>query len=326
VVRHSNLITPTSTGELQRWVVGGEGGWEPRTGVLVFEYEQWLAGRSRHAFVLALHELMMSVTVPDAPEVIINVPNYRGSSFVSLLSWIVTTRLASAHATIFWRPEHPRLLGYIKSRLEKLGWKLESRRRGKVVELVGQLPEPHPPPKARRLVTQIEGRDVEFIADFGVFSADRIDAGTLALFEVALRGPSVKTLADIGTGYGYLAIGLILSGKAHRAISTEVDSVALWLAGLNARAAGVSLALAFEPRPDMVEPTELTVCNIPTHLEANKSRQLTLGLIRRANIARVLAVVHASLEGRYAKHFETQTLSVQRYHIYSHVVFDVFPA
>src|SRR6266702_3633730 len=82
---------------------------------------------------------------------------------------------------------------------------------------------------------RIGGQDLTFSADYGVFSPRRIDAGTALLATVAMAQPAVDTVADIGIGYGALAISLLVNEKARSAVATDVDSVALWLAETIAR-------------------------------------------------------------------------------------------
>jgi hypothetical protein len=49
-------------------------------------------------------------------------------------------------------------------------------------------------------------------------------------------------------------------------------------------------------------------------------------LAERARDGRLLAVVHAGLEGRYAQHFELPGLETTRHHGGEHAVLDVAPA
>jgi hypothetical protein len=107
----------------------------------------------------------------------------------------------------------------------------------------------------------------------------------------------------------------VASGRARRAIGTEVDSIALWLAERNARAAGVELGVALDPDPLSVERTPLTVCNVPTHLDARRSAPLMAALRERARDGRVLAVVHAELEQRYARRLAAARLHAGESHV-----------
>jgi hypothetical protein len=110
-------------------------------------------------------------------------------------------------------------------------------------------------------------------------------------------------------------------------VATDIDSVALWLAEQNARRHGVDLTVACTPVPTDVPPTPLTVCNIPTHIDAVASTFLMVGLARRAAHRRLLIVVHQSLEQRYARHLTQVGLAVKRYPGPAHTVLSAeFPA
>jgi 16S rRNA G1207 methylase RsmC len=165
-------------------------------------------------------------------------------------------------------------------------------------------------------------RRLDFAADFGVFSPGHVDEGTRLLLEVALRGPAAPVVADIGIGYGPLATGIVANGIAERAVGTDIDALALWLALRNADANGVPLSVECSADPGAVPPTPLTVCNVPTHIDAARSAALMAGLLARARSGRLLAVVHASLAERYARYFAEAGLSPVRHPGPQHVVFD----
>jgi 16S rRNA G1207 methylase RsmC len=142
------------------------------------------------------------------------------------------------------------------------------------------------------------------------------------LLEAARRGESVEAVADIGTGYGPLAIGLVAGGTAGRAVATEVDCIAVWLAERNAETNGVPMRVECSAEPTAVEDTPLTVCNVPTHLDAERTRGLMAGLLTRSRRGRLLVVVHASLEARYARYFTAAGRRVGRHAGAAHVVLD----
>ncbi len=180
-------------------------------------------------------------------------------------------------------------------------------------------------PPVRELGTQLGGRSVSLSADFGVFSPDRVDDGTAMLLAAASRLPVTSAVADIGIGYGVLALGLLAADRAERAFGTDVDCVALWLAGLNARRLEVPLELAADPDPLAVPPTPLTVCNVPTHIGVEATRSLMGGLVQRAATGRLLAVVHRSLEQRYARYLSAAGLTVSTEPGPAHTVLDTGP-
>jgi 16S rRNA G1207 methylase RsmC len=218
---------------------------------------------------------------------------------------------------VTWRVERRYGPDYLRRALEPFGWRLEPERAARWLLMHGDMPPPHalPPPRS------FTARGVTFEADYGVFSPERIDPGSELLLEIAAAGEPVETVADIGTGYGALAIALVAGGQAGRAVATEVDSISAWLAERNARASGIDLQLAFDRDPLAIEGTTLTVCNVPTHLDAPSTAALMAGL--RARRGRLLAVVHGSLEERYARHLSG--LRVTRHARGEHVVFEALP-
>jgi 16S rRNA G1207 methylase RsmC len=257
-----------------------------------------------------------------AAEVEVVVPGYRGKRFLPVLSWLVTSRLASAGATAAWRTERRHGPDPVQRELAPFGWQLEPERRGRWLLLRGAVPPAHELPPPRSFSVAAGGRELVFEADYGVFSPERIDPGSALLLDVATGLPRVEVVADIGTGYGALAIVLLATGRAARAAGTEADSVAAWLAERNARAAGVELRVALDADPMSVEPTELTVCNVPTHLNARRSAALMAALAERARAGRLLAVVHAGLEERYRRHLARPGLRVSRHPGPEHVVLE----
>jgi 16S rRNA (guanine1207-N2)-methyltransferase len=194
------------------------------------------------------------------------------------------------------------------------------------------LPEPWPLaadapeaglPEPRKFSAMIGAIELTFLADYGVFSPDQIDDGSRLLVQVMLRQPPVEVLADIGVGYGPLAIAAVRGGVAARAVATDVDCIALWLAQRNAAASGIRLDVHCTPDPLAAEPTPLTVCNVPTHINAGHSAELMRALAQRARGGRrLLIVVHASLEARYGRHLAAAGLTAGRHPGPSHVVLE----
>jgi hypothetical protein len=279
-----------------------------------------LIGFSADGEGVPFHDLAAGrAELPEPSHVEIAPPGYRGTRLLPVLSWLVTSRLRARPARATWRVERRHGPDYARRALEPYGWQLEPERAARWLLLHGDVPAPHdlPPPRS------FEARGLTFEADYGVFSADRIDPGSELLLDVAAGLPEpVETVADVGTGYGALAVSLVAGGQAKRAVATEVDSISAWLAERNAAAAGVDLRLAFDPDPMAVDGTALTVCNVPTHLDAARTAALMDGL--RARRGRLLAVVHASLADRYARHLAG--LRVTRHAGAEHVVFEALPA
>jgi 16S rRNA G1207 methylase RsmC len=269
---------------------------------------------------VAFHELAAGrASFPDDLDRIeIAPPAYRGKRLLPVLSWLVTNRLPPGTPAT-WRVERRHGPDYVRRALEPLGWDLDAERAARWLLMHGEVPEPHelPPPRS------FSARGLTFEADYGVFSAERIDPGSELLLEVAARGEPVEKVADIGTGYGSLAIVLVAAGHAERALATEVDSISAWLAERNAAAAGVDLHVALDPDPLAFAATPLTVCNVPTHLDAGKTAAMMEALAARGRHGRLLAVVHASLADRYARYLPK---NATRHAGHEHVVLEALPA
>jgi 16S rRNA G1207 methylase RsmC len=251
----------------------------------------------------------------------VHLPTYRGLAFVPVLAWLAG-RLAGDHAEVSWYAGKQQGPDSVRKLLEAAGWRLERDRRGRLVRLRGRPPAAGERPAPRRFTALLGARRVELAADYGVFSPERVDDGTALLLDIALRHPPVDRVADVGVGYGLLAIGLVLGGVARSALATDVDCVALWLAGENARACATPLTLTCTPDPAAIEPTPLTVCNVPTHIDRHQTERFMAALAARARHGRLLAVVHASLEARYTRHLEQHGLRVGRHPGAAHVVLE----
>lgn len=265
----------------------------------------------------AFHDLAAGRAELLSPEV--SVPAYRGKRLLPVLSWLVTNQAAGSAV---WRVERRIGPEFVRRELVPYGWELAASRDGRWVLLSGPVPPPHslPPPRS---FTSPQG--IVFEADYGVFSPAGIDAGSALLLDVAARFPPVESVADVGVGYGALAISLVAGGLARRAVATDVDSIALWLAERNAAAARVSLSVTLDADPLSAERTPLTVCNVPTHLDARHTAALMSALAERAADSRLLAVVHASLADRYARHLERPGMQVRYHRGAEHVVLEAAP-
>jgi Methyltransferase small domain len=294
---------------------------------------------------IGLH-LAMATELPSAGAVTVRLPGYRGKSLIGVLSWLVTHRLARPDAEVCWYLQKQQGPRSVAALLAGLGWQdVQRERDGDLVKITGHpatwMPRycgksdsrfpttslehagPGRLPPARQFSAVLGAHELTFLADYGVFSPDRIDDGTRLLAEVMLRQPPVGTLADIGTGYGPLAIAAIRNEIAARAVATDVDCIALWLAERNAAACGVALDVRCTPDPLQVQATALTVCNVPTHVSAVQSAELMRALAQRAMGGRkLLIVVHASLESRHARYLAEAGLAISRHPGPSHVVLD----
>jgi 16S rRNA G1207 methylase RsmC len=301
--------------------VGADGGGDD--GQVALTAEQMSAASVRPGTVVAFHRAMAGPLPTASGRVDVHLPAYRGKSLVPVLAWLTATRLAAPGAEVVWHLDKQQGPDSIQRLLASLGWRLDQARHGRLRLLSGQAPAAACLPEPRQFTAEIGGTSVRLAADYGVFSPAEIDAGTRLLLDVALRGPSVAALADIGTGYGPLAIGLLASGIAQRAVATDVDCIALWLAELNASMNGITaVEVTCSADPAAAEPTPLTVCNVPTHIDSEQTAALMAGLLRRARSGRLLAVIHASLEARYTRYFTEAGLHPARHPGPHHVVLD----
>jgi 16S rRNA (guanine1207-N2)-methyltransferase len=308
--------------ELRRWVLGTPSVVASDDGVVGLTAADLLAARGRVGLAVGLHEAMGTVLPKARERVDVYLPVYRGKTFIPVLSWLVATRLSSVHSNAIWHIDKQQGPNSVMNLLTGLGWKLDRERRGRETLLIGRPPADAILPEPRDFVAEIGAERLRLAADYGVFSPGEVDMGTELLLQVALRGPAVEVLADIGIGYGPLAIGLIRNGIACRSVATDIDCVALWLAQRNAEANEVPLEVICSPDATMVAPTHLTVCNVPTHINAEQTQALMKGLLRRARQGRLLTVVHASLEARYARYFFDSGFPVTRHAGATHIVLD----
>ncbi|HEX2578548.1 MAG TPA: methyltransferase [Aquihabitans sp.] len=94
---------------------------------------------------------------------------------------------------------------------------------------------------ARRRVELLlaEGRVVALTTDRGVFSADAVDDGTRVLLASAAPDPGAAVLADVGCGYGAIAVALALRAPEARVWAIDVNERARALCRENADANGV---------------------------------------------------------------------------------------
>lgn len=249
-----------------------------------------------------------------ADEVDVWLPPYRGKSLVTVLAWLAVTRLAERDAQVRWHLDRQQGPDSIAKILVGLSWThLQKERNGREVVLHARLPAQAAPPAPEQFTAKVGARELTFDADYGVFSPRQVDEGTALLAEIALAESPVTTMSDIGVGYGPLAIVAVANDLAADAVATDVDSVALWLAQRNAARNGVRLSTVWSPDPLAAPTTELTLCNVPTHIDVRETEALLTALARRAAAGRLLIVVHSSIAHRYRRYFDVPSLSVRLY-------------
>jgi 16S rRNA G1207 methylase RsmC len=270
---------------------------------------------------IGVHEAVRS-DLPRVDQVLVRIPAYRGKSLVPALAWLVATRLAGPAATVTWLVERNQGPKSLARMLSDLGWTVTPLlRRGGLVAIETVPPAtPVPCPVPTSFEAERDGTTLRFAADYGVFSPGRIDDGTALLIDFALDGAPVDLVADIGIGYGAIALSLVAAGRAAAACGTDVDCIALALAQHNAETNGIPLDVVASPDPLALPPTPLTVCNIPTHIDAAATDRMCEALAARAHDGAVAIVVHASLEQRYVRRFAEAGVRMARHPGPAHVV------
>ncbi|GAA3206035.1 methyltransferase [Actinocorallia longicatena] len=85
-------------------------------------------------------------------------------------------------------------------------------------------------------------RDLHFRleTDRGMFSPDKVDAGTRILLDSVPRPPREGNLLDLGCGYGPISLTLAARAPEATVYGVDVNQRALALAGRNAEAAGLN--------------------------------------------------------------------------------------
>lgn len=308
------------TSAVSRWHIGLPDQFGQDEGIVALTAGELDEAASRGSSAVRFDDAMRN-PAPRAPSVEIHVPPYRPKSLIPVFSWLAA-QLGRSDAEVSWYLGKRQGPDSVRKLLEGLGWVLGKDRQGRSVRLHGRLPAVASLPEPAGFTSRLGAHEVKLVADYGVFSPDRVDAGTSLLLDVALEHRPVDVVADIGVGYGPLAIGLVLNSVAQAAVGTDVDCIALWLAAQNASALNVPLTLDCAADPSGAPPTPLTVCNIPTHINAEQTARLMAGLVRRAERGTLLAVVHASLADRYVRHLSAGRLRISRRASAAHVVLE----
>lgn len=103
------------------------------------------------------------------------------------------------------------------------------------------------PSDPRTLDVVLRGRSVRVTSDRGVFSTDRLDAGTAVLLAEAPDPPATGTMLDLGCGWGPIALSLALTSPGARVLAVDVNPRALRLTATNARALGATGVETHDP-------------------------------------------------------------------------------
>jgi 16S rRNA (guanine1207-N2)-methyltransferase len=97
------------------------------------------------------------------------------------------------------------------------------------------------------VVLALEDATVRLRTDRGVFSASRIDPGSLILLRAAPRPPPTGDLLDLGCGYGPIAVTLARRSPAATVWAVDVNERAVELVRENGAALGLANLRAVTP-------------------------------------------------------------------------------
>jgi 16S rRNA G1207 methylase RsmC len=309
---------------LARWVVGDLELLEEGDQVVALDLFELRAAREQGHRAMPFHELLDGSVIVPAAEVFVAPPTWRGYGFVELLEWVVCARLGVPQvSTAVWRSAVKGGATGVRRILEGRGWQLDVEKRGRQVWMRGRVPRQGTMPEPGRISACLGGAALDLAVGWGVFGGKRIDEGTALLFEAALAYTPVPRIADIGTGTGVLSIALATGGHTARAVATDIDAVALYLARRNAETSDADVDLLLQDGLRGCPETPLTLCNLPTHAQRGNLEVLVNGLAARASTGPVLIVVHASLEARYTAQFQRTGVTVRTVRRATHAVLEL---
>lgn len=99
----------------------------------------------------------------------------------------------------------------------------------------------------RKIRVTLAGRDLELTTAAGVFSPDRLDAGTAVLLANTPPAPPGGDLLDLGCGWGPISISLALSSPHATVWAVDVNERSLDLVRRNAESLGLKNINAVQP-------------------------------------------------------------------------------
>jgi 16S rRNA (guanine1207-N2)-methyltransferase len=142
------------------------------------------------------------------------------------------------------------------------------------------------------------GRDI-LITDRGVFSGDRVDAGTAELLRAVPPPPPEGDLLDLGCGYGPIAVTMARRAPGATVWAVDTNRRAVALTAENAERLGLGNVRAVTP--DQVEPSLRFAAiwsNPPIRVGKEALHQLLLDWLGRLTPeGRAYLVVHKHLGG-----------------------------
>lgn len=106
---------------------------------------------------------------------------------------------------------------------------------------------PSSPEQLRRIRVTLAGRELEVVTAGGVFSPDRVDAGTSVLLANTPPPPAGGHFLDLGCGWGPISLSLALASPHATVWAVDVNERALDLVRRNAESLGLTNINAVRP-------------------------------------------------------------------------------
>lgn len=106
---------------------------------------------------------------------------------------------------------------------------------------------PASPENLRTIKVSLAGRELELTTAGGVFSPDRLDAGTAVLLANMPPVPPGGNLLDLGSGWGPITLSMALAAPHAQVWAVDVNERALDLVRRNAEALGLTNVTASLP-------------------------------------------------------------------------------
>lgn len=137
---------------------------------------------------------------------------------------------------------------------------------------------PSSPEQLRRVRVTLDGREVELTTAGGVFSPDRLDAGTAVLLANTPPAPSSGDFLDLGCGWGPISLSLAMASPRATVWAVDVNERALDLVRRNA--AELSLSNINAVRPEDV-PSEVRFRTIRSNPPIRVGKNELHGMLQR---------------------------------------------
>jgi 16S rRNA G1207 methylase RsmC len=164
--------------------------------------------------------------------------------------------------------------------------------------------------RPRSITVELAGRRLALTTAAGVFSPDRLDAGTRVLLRTVPPPAPDGDLLDIGCGWGPIAISLGLHAPEARVWAVDVNTRVLDLARANATAAGAGNVVVALP-DDVPEDIRFRTIwsNPPIRVGKEELHDLLLRWLPRLEVdGEAWLVVSKNLGGDSLQRWLTETL------------------